>query len=202
MPIPLAVGGKSRNSTYLPKTDIASLESGSKPVFVQKLDETVNSLDSVPTFELRHRQVGDRRFEVDAAVRALMIVVGHEFPQYALGMAFAANEHPVQALGPGCEHEAFGERVRPGRSEGCLDDLGTDRSHHLVKGKGLWSGGPVRDRADEGLYGPLSPRRSRRAAALAHDAQVAPARFSRANRRTRSTTPSSRALGPERLRFG
>jgi hypothetical protein len=34
----------------------------------------------------------------------------------------------------GCEHEPFGERVRPGRSEGCLDDLGTDRSHHLVKG--------------------------------------------------------------------
>ena len=63
-----------------------------------------------------------------------MVVVGHEFPQYALGMAFAANEHPVQALGPGCEHEPFSERVRPGRSEGCLDDLGTDRSHHLVKG--------------------------------------------------------------------
>ena len=121
---------ESRNSTYLPKTDIASLESGSEPVFVQQPAETVNSLDSVPTFELRHRQVGDRRFEVDGAVRALMVVVAHEFPQYALGMAFAADEHPVQALGPGCEHEPFGERVRPGRSEGCLDDLGTDRSHH------------------------------------------------------------------------
>ena len=63
-------------------------------------------------------------------MRALMVVVAHEFPQYALGMAFAADEHPVQALGPGGPHKSFRERVRPGRSEGCLDDLGTDRSHH------------------------------------------------------------------------
>ena len=60
---------------------MASLEPGSKPVFVQQPAETVNSLDSAPTFELRHRQVRDRRFEVGAAVRALLVVVGHEFPQ-------------------------------------------------------------------------------------------------------------------------
>jgi hypothetical protein len=31
-------------------------------------------------------------------------------------------------------HEPFGERVRLGRSEGCFDDPGAHRSHHLVEG--------------------------------------------------------------------
>jgi len=104
----------------LPKTGVASLEPGCAPVFVQQPAETVNPLDNVPTFELRQRKFGVRRFEVDAAVRPLMVEVVNELPQYALGMAFAADEHPVQALGRGCEHEPFSERVRPGRSEGRL----------------------------------------------------------------------------------
>ena len=118
----------------LPATGEASLGSGGEPVLVQQPAETVNSLDDVPTFEPVQGQVGDRRFEVDAAVRALAVVVGDELPQHALGMAFTADEHPVQALGPGCPHKSFGERVRPGRSNGCLDDSGADRSHHLVEG--------------------------------------------------------------------
>jgi hypothetical protein len=60
--------------------------------------------------------------------------MGDELLQDALGIAFTADKHPVQALGPGCEHEPFGEGVRPGRSEGCFDDPGANRSHHLVKG--------------------------------------------------------------------
>jgi len=40
----------------------------------------------------------------------------------------------AEALGPGCAHKPFRERVRPGRPNGCLDDPGTYRSHHLVKG--------------------------------------------------------------------
>jgi hypothetical protein len=52
------------------------LGSSGEPVLVQQPAETVNPLDNVPTFELRQRQVGDRRFEVDAAVRALLVVVG------------------------------------------------------------------------------------------------------------------------------
>ena len=117
----------------LPATGVASLESGSEPVLVQQPAETVNTLDDVPTFEPAKGQVWDRLFEIDAAVRALPVVVGDELPQDALGMAFTADEHPIQALRPGCEHEPFGERVRAGRSKGCLDDAGTYRSHHLVK---------------------------------------------------------------------
>ena len=52
------------------------VRSGGEPVLVPQPAETVNSLDNVPTFELRHRQVGDRRFEMDAAVRSLLVVVG------------------------------------------------------------------------------------------------------------------------------
>ena len=94
-------------------------------------------------------QVGDWRFEVDAAVRALLVVMGDELPQYAVEMAFAADEHPVQALGPGCEHEPFRERVRLGRSKGCLDNPGAERSHHLVKGPDELAV-PVTDEEPEG----------------------------------------------------
>jgi hypothetical protein len=49
------------------------------------------------------------------------VVVGHESAQHALRVAFTADEHPVQALGPGCAHKSFGKGVRPGRPKGCLD---------------------------------------------------------------------------------
>ena len=65
--------------------------------------------------------------------RFLLVVMVHELPQYALGMAFTADKHPVQALGSGCEHEPFGERVRLGRSEGCFDGSDAHRCNHLVK---------------------------------------------------------------------
>jgi hypothetical protein len=67
-------------------------------------------------------------------VRALAVVMGHEFAQHALGMAVTADEHPVKALGPRCPHKSFGESVRPGRSKGCLDDSCAYGSHNLVKG--------------------------------------------------------------------
>jgi hypothetical protein len=62
------------------------------------------------------RNVGDRRFEVDSPVRAFLVVMGDELSQDALSMAFTADEHPVQALGSGREHEPLGESVRPGAS--------------------------------------------------------------------------------------
>jgi hypothetical protein len=109
---------ESRNSTYLPKTDIASVESGSEPVFVQQPAETVNSLDSAATFQLRHRQVGDRRFEVDAAVRALMVVVGHEFPQYALCWrslrTSTQSRHSARAVSTNLSANAFALGARKG----------------------------------------------------------------------------------------
>jgi hypothetical protein len=51
---------------------------------VEHAAETVNSLDSVPTFELLQGHVGNRRFEVNAAVRALVVVMGHELAQHAV----------------------------------------------------------------------------------------------------------------------
>lgn len=110
------------------------LGSGGEPVLVQQAAEAVNPLNNITTVELMLRQVGDRRFEVDAAVRAFLFVMGHELLQDALGMAFTADEHPVQALGPGCEHEPFGERVHLARSEGCFDDSGAHRPNDFVKG--------------------------------------------------------------------
>jgi hypothetical protein len=100
---------------------------------VQQPAEAVNALNNITTVEPMLRHIGDRRFEVDAAVRALLVVVGYEFAQDALGVPFIADKYPVQALGPGCEHEPLGESVRPGRSKGCFDDPGSNRSHHLVK---------------------------------------------------------------------
>ncbi len=108
--------------------------SGSEPVLVEQPAKTVKPLDSGPTFEPAACEVGDRRFEVDAAVRALLVVMGHELPHDALSMAFAANEHPVHALGPSREHEPFRKSVCLWRSERCFDNSGTYRSHHLVKG--------------------------------------------------------------------
>jgi hypothetical protein len=48
----------------------ASAGSGGEAVLVRQPAETVNSLDSVPTLELLLGQGGNRRLEVDAAVRA------------------------------------------------------------------------------------------------------------------------------------
>jgi hypothetical protein len=65
--------------------------------------------------------------------RALLVVVGDELPQEAIGMASTADEHPVQALGPDGPYKSFRARVRPGHSEGCPDDPCPYRSHHFVK---------------------------------------------------------------------
>jgi hypothetical protein len=46
--------------------------------------ETVNPLDSVPPFELPQDHRGDGRSEVNAAVRALVVVMGHELVQHAV----------------------------------------------------------------------------------------------------------------------
>jgi hypothetical protein len=58
---------------------------------VQQSAEAVNSLNNITTVELMKRQLGDRLFEVEAAVRAFLVVVGDKLAQNALGMAFAAD---------------------------------------------------------------------------------------------------------------
>jgi hypothetical protein len=100
---------------------------------MDKPAEPVDSLNGVSGLEPRHGRVGDWYLEVDPAVRALAVVVLDKLPQYAVGMALTADENPVQALGSCCPDKPLGERVRPGRPDGCLDDPGADRSHHLVE---------------------------------------------------------------------
>ncbi len=69
--------------------------------------------------------------------------------------------------------------------------------------KGQWSGAPGPDGDDVGLFGPLSPRRSSRAFGTRPRCVGSPSEgFSRAKRRTRATTSSSRALGAQRPRRG
>jgi hypothetical protein len=59
---------------------------------VQQPAEAVNPLDNITTVELMQRHGGDRRLEVDAAVRAFLVVMGDELAQEdALGMAFIAD---------------------------------------------------------------------------------------------------------------
>ena len=50
---------------------VASARSGGEAVLVQQPAETVNSLDSAPTFEVLQGQEGNRRLEGYAAVRQL-----------------------------------------------------------------------------------------------------------------------------------
>ena len=79
-------------------------------------------------------RVGDWDLKVDPAVRSLIVVMLDELSQYTIEMALAADQQPVEALSPGCPHEPFGKRVRPGRPHGCLDDPSAGRLHHLVEG--------------------------------------------------------------------
>jgi hypothetical protein len=69
--------------------------------------------------------------------------------------------------------------------------------------KGLWSGAPSLGGDGGGAYGPLSPRTVTPNLRHSPTMRRLPQRgFSRAKRRTMSTTSSSRALGVELLRFG
>jgi hypothetical protein len=56
---------------------------------VEQPAETVNSLYAAHALEPALGQVGDRRVEVDPAVRALLVVVGDEFAQHPVEMALA-----------------------------------------------------------------------------------------------------------------
>jgi hypothetical protein len=100
---------------------------------VEQPAETVGSLHTIRALELVDNQVGDRRSEVDAAVRAFMVVMGYELAPHPVEVVLAANEQPVQAFGPGCPHEAFSERVRPRRPNGRLGNPGTARAPNFVE---------------------------------------------------------------------
>ena len=85
-------------------TVVASPEPGSDAVLVEQPTEAVSPLNNLTTAELVKGHFGDGLLQGDAGVGAFLVIVGDELAQEALGMAFAADEHPVQALGPGREH--------------------------------------------------------------------------------------------------
>ncbi len=90
-----------------------------------------------PPWEPPKDRVGDWDLKVYAAVRASLIVVMlDELPQYTVEMSLTANEQPVQALGPGCPHEPFGERVGPRRPYGSEDDPGARRPRVITRSCG------------------------------------------------------------------
>jgi hypothetical protein len=66
-------------------------------------------------------------------VGALAVVVKDKLTEHPVEMAFAADKHPVEALGPRGADEAFGEGVRSWRPNRGLDDPGTGRPRHLVE---------------------------------------------------------------------
>ena len=110
-----------------------SARSGGGAVLVDQPAETVGPLGTIRAFGPPRDQVGDRSLEVGPAVRALVVVVLDELPENAVEVAFSADEHPVQALGPRCPDKAFGQSVRPRRPDRGADDPGAHRAHHLVK---------------------------------------------------------------------
>jgi hypothetical protein len=81
-----------------------------------------------------------RRFEPEAAVRALLVVVLHVGREQLLEMASPEDHHTVEALGSRCADPPLGIRVRlrrPPRSADDLDALGLEdlveaRSEALV----------------------------------------------------------------------
>jgi hypothetical protein len=103
-------------------------------VLVDQAAEPVGSLDSVRFGERLRGRVEDWDLKGDPAVRTLVVVVLDELVQRHPEVLRAPDEQPVEALGPGCSHEPFGERVRAGRPHRCLDDPGADSPHHLVEG--------------------------------------------------------------------
>ena len=123
--------------------------SGGDAVLVDKPAEAVRSLYAANTFEAVLGHVWDRHFEVDAAVRALAVVVGHELTENAVEVALAPDEQPVQALSSCCAHKSFRERVRLGGSNGCPDNSGACRTQYLVKGPNKLVV-PVADQEPEG----------------------------------------------------
>ena len=68
--------------------------SGGDAVLVNKPAEAVSSPYAAHALEPALGQVRDRNLEVDPAVRALLVVVGHELPQHAVEVALASNLDP------------------------------------------------------------------------------------------------------------
>jgi hypothetical protein len=63
----------------------------------------------------------------------MAVVMINEHGQGSLEMRGADDQEPVETLGPGGPHEAFGDPVRLWRLNGCADDPGALRFEHRIK---------------------------------------------------------------------
>lgn len=86
--------------------------SGGDAVLVHQPAEPVGPLDPSQDDEPLQSRIGDRGAEIGTSMWSLVVVMLDEVPQYPFQVALAPNEQPVEALGPRCSHEPFGEGVR------------------------------------------------------------------------------------------
>jgi hypothetical protein len=69
-------------------------------------------------------------------VRPVRVVVIDVLAKNQPQVPFTGDQHPVQALAAGTADPAFGDRIRPGRLDKCLDDPHADRGEYHVEGGG------------------------------------------------------------------
>ena len=66
-------------------------------------------------------------------MRSCGVVVLDELCEHAFEMTLAADQQPVEALGPHGSDEPLGIRVCTRRAHGCADDSGAYRPQHFVE---------------------------------------------------------------------
>ena len=77
------------------------------------------------------------RLKAERAVRSLGVVVVDVHPQDVFKVAAVENEQPVEALRADRSDEAFGDRVRFRRPNGCFHDPDLFAAEHLVERTGV-----------------------------------------------------------------
>src|SRR5437588_1007420 len=73
------------------------------------------------------------RLQPERAMRTLLVVVRDEFPKHRQQVALVEDDHVVETLSPEYADDAFDDRVRTRRSNGCSDGIDTDPSGLLVE---------------------------------------------------------------------
>jgi putative intracellular protease/amidase len=113
--------------------------SGDEPVLVDESAKDVGSSDASGVgIGDRDRRFGDPRGAplIEGSVGPMPVVVIHVFREDDLEMTAAEDEEPVQALPTDGADKPLGDRVRPGRADRGLDDLGVFGGEHLIEGSG------------------------------------------------------------------
>ncbi len=76
--------------------------------------------------QVDHRVIGPGWTKLTAAMRASSVVVGLVPGQDRPQMSFAGDQHPVDDLGPGGEHEPLRKSIGPHRQQHLISMIGTD----------------------------------------------------------------------------